>query len=372
MDARSVMGFTTKLAHALDSEDVQAKIFDVVIRPVLDQHMAALSQALGAKVGSMFIEFKEDFEKLIKMPEVSPVVVSEEAPICLAAAHSTRPASRKRRMRRKRCTENYHYCRERLLQAKADITACRNDDQEDMGICLEQRIQNLEIIITSAAPFSAELGPACNLASCSDWEWGPFQSSEFPEAWHSQFLGAPVPEMDDFRSAEPPDQDTVSADREGSIVPDGFEIDYDDFTFTLAQQDVKASSEKHHKSSLQASGPKTSFEAPSTVLDVSSNVPNVSAYDESVVIDTAQCQEVPADATTSSPELIRIYGPEVEGPVFALRHGFAPNGNILQLGVYTTSQLLISETRGGRKVEMKKFPTAPEAKAWILAGRVSV
>ena len=155
-------------------------------------------------------------------------------------------------------------------------------------------------------------------------------------------------------------------------MPDGFEIDYDDFTFTLAQQDVKASSEKHHKSSLQASGPKTAFEAPSTVLDVSSNVPNVSAYDESVVIDTAQCQEVPADATTSSPELIRIYGPEVEGPVFALRHGFAPNGNILQPGVYTTSQLLISETRGGRKVEMKKFPTAPEAKAWILAGRVSV
>ena len=111
-----------------------------------------------------------------------------------------------------------------------------------------------------------------------------------------------------------------------------FEIDYDDFTFTLAQQDVKASSEKDTSdTNVAARGEEFSYGT-----EALSSVPNISCY-----------------------------GDIADGPVFALRHGIKPNGDTVQVGIYSSSALLFAQTRDCKQAEFKRFPSVIEAETWL-------
>ena len=62
-----VMPFAPKLVDALDSEEVQAKIFNAIVKPVFDEAMAAFGKASGGKVGEMLGEFKLDYERKLEL-----------------------------------------------------------------------------------------------------------------------------------------------------------------------------------------------------------------------------------------------------------------------------------------------------------------
>ena len=63
--------FVAKTLSALDSQELQAAIFAKAVLPVLDRHLASLSQALGAKVGDMIVDVKADFAQRMQKLEIT-------------------------------------------------------------------------------------------------------------------------------------------------------------------------------------------------------------------------------------------------------------------------------------------------------------
>ena len=62
---------------------------------------------------------------------------------------------------------------------------------------------------------------------------------------------------------------------------------------------------------------------------------------------------------------ISCYGDIADVPVFALRHGIKPNGDTVQVGIYSSSALLFAQTRGCKQAEFRKFPSVIEAGSWL-------
>ena len=137
--------FPQQLAHALDTEDVQAKILKVAVEPVFKLAFDDFCQAMGSKVGDMLVDDKVSFERTLlnlkdsiatDIEKVTPAgkemgkeigtsserALSGEAAIVgtLAAARRTVTKSSKRRACRKRCATAFMYARELLLQHRSE------------------------------------------------------------------------------------------------------------------------------------------------------------------------------------------------------------------------------------------------------------
>ena len=54
------MTYTSKLVHALDSQVVQSKIFEIVIEPVFDKFTVEFGKAVGVKVSELLSRRTED------------------------------------------------------------------------------------------------------------------------------------------------------------------------------------------------------------------------------------------------------------------------------------------------------------------------
>ena len=141
VDARAslVMGLS-KILQALDDEQVQAKIFELIFKPALDTSMASFGKGMGNKAGDLLAQFQTkyerkleevrvDFAKEIKAKHVegiaqdrtdhdggiNPVMRSVAAPTLEDACTPT--SSKIRRVRQKKCSANYAHSKEFLLHA---------------------------------------------------------------------------------------------------------------------------------------------------------------------------------------------------------------------------------------------------------------
>ena len=128
------MPLIPKLIAALDAEEVQGKIFFTVIKPAVDQMVAGLA----AHVGDLLADLKQDFERRLSHIEanmgIDALVESglarasnasvdekiEEAPSLEDAQESS---SKKRRQRRKGCTQRYVRSRELFLAERMPNSA---------------------------------------------------------------------------------------------------------------------------------------------------------------------------------------------------------------------------------------------------------
>ena len=136
--------FVAKTLSALDSQELQAAIFAKAVLPVLDRHLASLSQALGAKVGDMIVDVKADFAQrmqtleitelkheiqylrdLVDKDMVSASNQSKAATEVLREAVSSRSSKTvARKNRRLRAKSKYEYSRAKLLSV---VPACGYD-----------------------------------------------------------------------------------------------------------------------------------------------------------------------------------------------------------------------------------------------------
>jgi hypothetical protein len=214
------MGLASKIVQALDSEDVQAKIFNVIVKPFFDAHMAAFGRTVGEKVGDELAEVRQELRKLrqlrdecVKADDLAsnPDQAATDTDVKEAAS----PAglkTRSRKTRRLRAKSKYEYSRSLMLSVKTlgafsageavnDMEQASDDQFSNVepvlqqkrefeerhwsklstnnafdrgtDLSLQQRLGNLELVVTSFLQF-----PVCDLnCSSTQIEWGPWQSA---------------------------------------------------------------------------------------------------------------------------------------------------------------------------------------------------
>ena len=180
------MPFAPKLVDALDSAEVQAKIFNAIVKPVFDEAMAAFGKASGEKVGEMLGEFKLDYERKLELikeefeKDIQKVTNDRHGRItenqCETTARRSAPTedrigsshTRRRNQQRRVKGKSTCYNREAIL-------LLRQTDVSDVSctvpsVSLHQRICNLETVVSGYAEVGA--------GGCGDdIQWGPFQSA---------------------------------------------------------------------------------------------------------------------------------------------------------------------------------------------------
>ena len=180
------MPFAPKLVDALDSAEVQAKIFNAIVKPAFDAAMAAFGKASGEKVGKMLGEFKLDYERKLELikeefeKDIQKVTNDRHGRItenqCETTARRSAPTedrigsshTRRRNQQRRVKGKSTCYNREAIL-------LLRQTDVSDVSctvpsMSLHQRIDNLETVVSGYAEVGA--------GGCGDdIQWGPFQSA---------------------------------------------------------------------------------------------------------------------------------------------------------------------------------------------------
>jgi hypothetical protein len=205
--------FSQKLACALDSVEVQAKVHDVILKPIYEKSMAEFGKCMGIKVGGMFAEFKEDIEGKLKelrhtfdndIAETTTLIAApqevrmwsaselEQYEGAIAVVEPAARASysrqgthrtRTRRDRRKRIKSKSLYLRGELLQLRprgdivvvAPVPPPGLEDSCPRDVDLMQTVQGLQ---QQVATIQASLAGDYSCAAASEWE--PFQGVASP------------------------------------------------------------------------------------------------------------------------------------------------------------------------------------------------
>ena len=239
------MAFASKVVLALDSEAVQAKIFNSSVKPLFEQHNAAFGQAIGIKVGDMLVDLKRYFEqellqlktsltndiqkasyahmeaKDVNVEKTEKVNVESVEQGVAAPSSSERAAAslrstrtRKRRLRRKVCKAGHQIARELLLQHRNGQHPDNLEQKSSMpSLDVEQRLHNIEVIVTSAAYSSVELIGGGRPEWSADEAWTSLQSEfdgSIPVACALQ--GVPGAVLPPLRAGAPAFVPEVSAD----------------------------------------------------------------------------------------------------------------------------------------------------------------
>jgi hypothetical protein len=180
------MAFALQLVKALDSEEVQEKIFNTVLRPVLGESLASLA----AKVGEVLANTKHDhelrlhrlqgdFDKYTKEASkgVTKPMQSEEVTLPVEATSSSTARStrnRARKFRRSSLKAKHVYEKSKLLSLRINHNESTSGDvhaAESHGFPLAERIANLEtVVLSQVAAVATEL-------QSSDVDWEPWQSA---------------------------------------------------------------------------------------------------------------------------------------------------------------------------------------------------
>jgi hypothetical protein len=194
MVARSADRFAQRLTHALESQATQEIIFNLMVKPVFEQSMSDFGTCMGVKVGGMLAELKQDFEyKLNELKHRVYIDTGETTTAHAAAPEEARnndtdhcqattadqreDASKgnvnteRRKQRRRRAKVKYVHSRSQLLcfrdasvdeRLRGHVNFC-HDECKAIDLNFDQRLRNLEVIVT--CPPLAEV------------EWGPYQSN---------------------------------------------------------------------------------------------------------------------------------------------------------------------------------------------------
>ena len=96
------------------------------------------------------------------------------------ATSSGSSKTRKRKERRTRAKVKHEYSQSKLLALRCCHGADNTKEPAVIGLGLEQRLNNLEVIITCAP---VAFGSACFATCAADSEWGPYQSAGHQEGW---------------------------------------------------------------------------------------------------------------------------------------------------------------------------------------------
>ena len=163
------MPFVPRLVSALDDGEVQSKLADAVLMPLINPLMEAFGQAVGDKVGTMLAEHKRHFEQKLLKLKIGIDTESERthatvdfvsrAATSEAAAGESCPGDKLntsknccRRERRKRNRDEHVVERISLLRARPELSSSNairiNLDQPLILDDLMLRICNLEIALT--------------------------------------------------------------------------------------------------------------------------------------------------------------------------------------------------------------------------------
>jgi hypothetical protein len=334
------MPLIPKLIAALDAEEVQGKIFFTVIKPAVDQMVAGLA----AHVGDLLADLKQDFERRLSHIEanmgIDALVESglarasnasvdekiEEAPSLEDAQESS---SKKRRQRRKGCTQRYVRSRELFL-------AERMPNSANGTICTWPKTSVEQLVSVLPAPPGLE-------SSGSD-----ANVEQRLQQLENAFSFTSHVERHQFQSAVYFD---ALAEEPKYAANDATDIDYDKFKFTLADSDIcslgttpgvsaefEAPSE-HHQLSLQPE----LLQQPIVHGTLRAGAPDFRPLEED------DRRAVAAVASTDN---------TTESKFYAVRQGRCP-------GVYDSWAAMVPHTRGFKRAEFCKFDTRSAAEAWL-------